>query len=354
MIEFIALFLVILFYVIPLNIVLYNFCEYFSEYLLENYPNPPFKFLLYISSDYLPSTIYVVSFMLIFLLFYFLLSNVIRKSLFIFKNIDISKYNLIKYSKGQKSMNITARILIIVLLLLQWYFDVIDIRIIVLGVLCLVFIFKELKPRKTRKTLENAVKPKERISKKDLVVDNKEDYMDLSWSYVLDALDLKKPIEFNIRFNKKEDYLVKDKATMLEIEKNIKDFSEEVKAICDYNGLDNFHKISAVCSLISKFKVDESIEHPEQPNQTPSETIVKQAGNDYSLGLCTAAILRAMNLEVKELEIPSKDGGTKLALAVEGADELVGNYYVSDNKQYFYCQLGENNDFIVGEVPEEL
>ncbi|QAA33008.1 hypothetical protein [Clostridium manihotivorum] len=352
MIEFIALFLVILFYVIPLNIVLYNICESFSEYLLNNYPNPPFKFLLYISSDYLPPTIYVVTFIIIFLLLYFLLSSVVRKSLFIFKDIDISKYTIIKYSKGQKSMNIIARILIIALLVLQWYVEVINIRIIVLGVLCFVFIFKELKPRKIRKTIENAASYKERTTKKELVVDDSESYIDFKWTYELDALDIKKPIEFNIRFDKKANYMVKDKATMLEIEKNVRDFSAKVKNLCDYNNLDNFHKIYAVYSLLSKFKIENSIENSERTNQTPSETLAKQAGNDYSIGICASTILRAMTMEVKELEIPSKDGGTKLALAVEGADELVGNYYVSDNKQYFYCQLGENNDFIVGEVPK--
>jgi hypothetical protein len=153
MAEFTALFLIAIFYVIPLNIVLYNLCERFAEYLLRTIPNPPFKFLLYISSDYLTPTIYVLIFVALFLLFYFLLSNVIIKSLVIFKNININKWSAMKYFKGQKSINITARIIIILLIALQVFLKVIDIKVIILGVLCLLFVFVESKPKNIKKHL---------------------------------------------------------------------------------------------------------------------------------------------------------------------------------------------------------
>lgn len=157
MIEFTALLLIILFYVIPLNIVLYNFCEKFSEYLLRAIPNPPFKFLLYISSDYLPPTIYVLVFAALFLLLYFLLSNVVVKSLIVFKNIDINKWSPNKYFKGQKSINITVGGIIILLIALQVFLKVIDVKVIILGVLCLLFIFKESKPKNIKKHLKSKV-----------------------------------------------------------------------------------------------------------------------------------------------------------------------------------------------------
>ncbi|GFP76555.1 hypothetical protein [Clostridium fungisolvens] len=351
MIEIIALFLVIVFYVIPLNLLVYVLCVKFADYLLKTFPNPPFKFLLYISSDYLPPTIYLVSFVILFLLLYFLLSNVVRKSLFVFKNIDISQWSLIKYSKGQSSINLAARVLICLSLVVQIFFKVIDIKIMVLGVLCLLFIFKELKPKKVIKDLKSDIKQEENNEKKELAEEVGEDYIDFNWSYTIDALNIKKPIDFKISFKKGDNHLVQDEETQLEIEKNIKDFGEQIKGLCDLNGLDNFQKISVVYSLISKFKYKTDVDDKTFTLQKPSETLEKQEGDNYSLGVCTAAIIRAMGIEVIELKIPLKDGQTNLALAVEGADELVGNYYTNDNKQYFYCELKEDNSFRIGEVP---
>lgn len=351
MIEIIALFLIVVFYVIPLNLPVYALCVKFADYLLETYPNPPFKFLLYISSDYLPPTIYLVSFVLLFLLLYFLLSNVVRKSLFVFKNIDISQWSLIKYSKGQRTINLSARVLIILSLAAQIFFKVIDIKIIVMGVLCLLFIFKELKPKKIKKDLKSEIKTEEKKEKKELAEEVGEDYIDFNWSYTMDALNIKKPIDFKVSFKKGDNDVVQDEETQLEIEKNIKDFGEQIKELCDSNGLDNYHKTSAVYSLISKFKYKILVDNKTFTLQKPSETLEKQEGDNYSLGVCAAAILRAMDMEVIELKIPLKDGQTNLALAVEGADELVGNYYTNENKQYFYCELKEDNSFRVGEVP---
>lgn len=351
MIEIIALFLIIVFYVIPLNLPVYGLCVNFADYLLKTFPNPPFKFLLYISSDYLPPTIYFISFVVLFLLLYFLLSNVVRKSLFVFKNIDISKWSLIKYSKGQRSINLSARILIILSLVLQVFFKVIDIKIIVLGILCLIFIFKELKPKKIVKDLKSEIKPEENNEKKELAEEIEAGYIDFNWSYTMDALNIKKPIDFKVSFKKGDNNIVQDEETKLEIEKNIKDFGEQIKELCDSNGLDNFHKISVVYSLISKFKYKNEVYNKTFVLQKPCETLEKQEGDNYSLGVCTAAILRAMDMEVIELKIPLKDGQTNLALAVEGADELVGSYYTNDSKQYFYCELKEDNSFRIGEVP---
>ncbi|GKU24180.1 hypothetical protein [Clostridium folliculivorans] len=351
MIEIIALFLIVVFYVIPLNLPVYWLCIKFADFLLETFPNPPFKFLLYISSDYLPPTIYFVGFVILFLLLYYLLSNVIRKSLFVFKNIDISKWSLIKYSKGQRSINLAARVLIVLSLVLQIFFKVIDIKIIVLSVLCLLFIFKELKPKKIKKDLKSEIKTEEKNEKKELAEEVGEDYIDFNWSYTMDALNIKKPIDFKASFKKGDKHIVQDEETQLEIEKNIKDFGEQIKDLCNLNGLDNYHKISAVYSLISKFKYKTEVYNKTINLQKPSETLERQEGDNYSLGVCTAAILRTMDMEVIELKIPLKDGQTNLALAVEGADELVGNYYINDSKQYFYCELKEDNSFRVGEVP---
>ncbi|MBK1812312.1 hypothetical protein JHL18_16940 [Clostridium sp. YIM B02505] len=351
MIEIIALFLIIVFYVIPLNLAVYGLCIKFADYLLETYPNPPFKFLLYISSDYLPPTIYFVSFVILFLLLYFLLTNVVRKSLFVFKNIDISQWSLIKYSKGQRSINLSARVLIILSLVLQILFKVIDIKIIVLGMLCLIFIFKELRLKKIKKDLKSEIKTEEKNERKELAEEAGEDYIDFNWSYIMDALSIKKPIDFKVSFEKGDNSIVQDEETQLEVEKNVKDFGEQIKELCDLNGLDNFHKISAVYSLISKFKYKTEVNDKTITLQKPSETLEKQEGDNYSLGVCVAAILRAMDMEVVELKIPLKDGQTNLALAVEGADELVGRYYTNDNKQYFYCELKDDNSFRVGEVP---
>ncbi|GFZ30276.1 hypothetical protein CSC2_08020 [Clostridium zeae] len=351
MIEIIALFLVIVFYVIPLNLPVYWLCIKFADYLLETFPNSPFKFLLYISSDYLPPSIYFVSFVLLFLLLYFLLSNVVRKSLFVFKNIDISKWSLIKYSKGQSSINLAARVLIILSLIVQIFFKVIDIKIIVFGMLCLIFIFKELKNKKIRKDLESEIKSDKKAIDKELAKDSGKAYIEFNWSYTMDALNIKKPIDFKVSLNKGDKHLVQDEENQLEVEKNIKDFGEQIKELCDSNGLDNFHKISVVYSLLSKFKYKKEVDNKIFTLQKPSETLEKQEGDNYSLGVCVAAILRAMDMEVIELKIPLKDGQTNLALAVEGADELVGNYYTNDNKQYFYCELKEDNSFRIGEVP---
>ena len=174
--------------------------------------------------------------------------------------------------------------------------------------------------------------------------DPNEDYKLLKWKYDCNSISVKEPIRLEVEFNITNNHRVMAGATEREFEKNVFEFSKKVQNLCKTYELSKEQRIEVVLTLISTFKVEE-----EKEEKTPAQVITSEAGNFLSLGRCAIEILRAMDLDVVEFLVPYEKGETKITFAVEGADlESEDNYFIKDNKKYYYCELLGQGKFYMG------
>lgn len=159
MIQVVTLVIMVVLYVISLNIVLFNSIEKFvdilikqyliyGETILELFPLS-YIYILFISiiKLILSSIMYIISVALIFLFVYLILNSIVSKVLYIYKDIDIDEYiNYLKrFNFGQKRSNKIITFFIVLLLVLQCFYLIIDVKILVFGGLLIFFMFRGCK-----------------------------------------------------------------------------------------------------------------------------------------------------------------------------------------------------------------
>lgn len=142
MISFVAFILIIMIYIIPLNIPIYNLSNSVSVNILNTIYNDGFTDTSRIA---LTSTIYLLIIAIIFLVIsltlYLLQRNyVVERGENLYKKINDE---ILKYNKGLSKLNIYGTIIIAILIIIMIIMGVVDIRPYVLGVLLVVFILKQ-------------------------------------------------------------------------------------------------------------------------------------------------------------------------------------------------------------------
>lgn len=156
MIQVVTFVTMVVLYVIPLNIVLFKNLEKFVDILIERYLiygetvleifPLAYIYILFISIIKLIviSIMYIISVALIFLFVYLILNIIVRKLLYIYKDIDIDEYiNYLKrFNFGQKRSDKIITFFIVLLLVLQCFYLVIDVKILVFGGLLIFFMFR--------------------------------------------------------------------------------------------------------------------------------------------------------------------------------------------------------------------
>lgn len=349
MISITGIIILIILYVIPLNLVLYNRCEILGEHIIENMVievvEKHYVFIERNLKAVLVSANYILIILLLFIIIRFLL-YVIQRYLYLAKDIDLyERCNeiLVKYDKGLEHINFWGKFIVIIISIVLIYFRIYDVRLFVFGVLLILFVFRKFKVKKVRKKARRS-KPKmpdnEEIPGE--IMDNG-DYKLLKWRYDCNSISVKDPIFLEVEFNMITNYRIKDTATEREFERNVLDFSKKVQNLCRRYELSNEQSIEVVLTLISSFKV------VEEEEKTPAQVITGEGGNALSLGRCAIEILRAMGLDVVEFLVPYEKGETKITFAVEGADlESEDNYFMKGNKKYYYCAIEGQGKFYIG------
>lgn len=350
MISVTGIILIILIYVIPLNLVIYNGCEVISDQIIsEMVIEVVEKHYVFIERNLkavLVTIHYILIILLLFIIIRFLL-YVIQRYLYLAKDIDVyEKLSdiLVKYDKGLEHINFWGKFIIIAIFIVLIYFKIYDIRLVVFGILLILFVFRKYKVKKKRK--KSIIRRTKKPDNEEILEerDPNEDYKLLKWKYDCNSISVKEPILLEVEFNITNNHRVMAGATEREFEKNVFEFSKKVQNLCKTYELSKEQRIEVVLTLISTFKVEE-----EKEEKTPAQVITAEAGNFLSLGRCAIEILRAMDLDVVEFLVPYEKGETKITFAVEGADlESEDNYFIKDNKKYYYCELLGQGKFYMG------
>lgn len=151
MIQVVTFVTMVVLYVIPLNIILFKNLEKFVDILIERYLIYGETILEIFPLAYIYilfiSIMYIISVALIFLFIYLILNIIVRKVLYIYKDIDIDEYiNYLKrFNFGQKRSNKIITFFIVLLLILQCFYLIIDVKILVFGGLLIFFMFRGCK-----------------------------------------------------------------------------------------------------------------------------------------------------------------------------------------------------------------
>ena len=350
MISVTGIIILILLYVIPLNLVIYNLCEDIAEDIINQMiitvVEKHYVFIERNLKVILISINYILIILLLFIIIRFLL-YVIHRYLYLAKDIDFyEKFNevLVKYDKGLEHINFWGKFIIIIILIVLMYFKIYDIKLIVFGILIILFVFRKFKVKKNKKKVIGGKGKK--LDKEDIIeeITLNEDYKLLKWKYDCNSISVKDPIFMEVEFNMITNNRIIDEATEREFEKNVLDFSTKVQKLCRTYELSKEQSIEVILTLISSFKIEE-----EKEEKTPAQVITLEGGNSLSLGRCAIEILRAMDFDVVEFQVPYEKGETKITFAVEGADLETGdNYFVKGNKKYYYCELFSEGKYYIG------
>lgn len=350
MISVTGIIIIILIYVIPLNLVIYNLSEGFADYIIsEMIITVVEKHYVFIERNLkviLVSLNYILIILLLFIIIRFLL-YVIHRYLFMAKDIDMyEKFNevLVKYDKGLEHINFWGKFIIIIIFIVLMYFKIYDVRLFVFGVLLILFVFRKFKIKKRRKKVVRS--KTKRQDNEDIIEErvNNEDYKLIKWKYDCNSISVTEPIFMEVEFNMIDNNRIIDEGTERQFEKNVLEFSIKVQKLCRRYDLSKQQSIEAILTLISSFKVEDGKEE-----KTPAQVITAEGGNSLSLGRCAIEILRAMDLDVVEFLVPYEKGETKITFAVEGADlESEDNYFIKDNKKYYYCEILGQGKFYMG------
>jgi hypothetical protein len=380
-----ALVLVIILYVFPMNIVIYKTSQQAIDRIMQSQQGialalkefPLTSYMLEEGYNGAVAFLYVTNVVAIFLLVYVLFRFILERSLYVFldKEIDIMGV-MKKYSYGQRRINAISNLLISLILALHLIFRVFDVRIFVLGILCIMYIYINMGNRK------KVEKRKEKPSKADEaeVEEVAKNTLSLQWSYNLDPLSVEQPVRFFARVNysteRYAEYQQKEhldnwpKALRNYILQGlcpeITDLANQIKAACSLKNFTTFHVVSSVMALQQSFKYvyDMDSKGFEEYIRYPLETLVDREGDCDCHSICSAALLYSMGYEVVLLRIMFPEGDGHLALAVEGAEGIPGNFFELSGKRYYYCEVtppdsnavlpsGNNTlKFKVGEMPE--
>lgn len=350
MISVTGIITMILIYVIPLNLFIYNLCEdiadHFINQMIITVVEKHYVFIERNLKIILVSINYISIILLLFIIIRFLL-YVIHRYLYLAKDIDLyEKFNevLVKYDKGLEHINFWGKFIIIIILIVLMYFKIYDVRLVVLGILLILFVFRKFKVKKRRKKVIGGKhkKPDNEESLEERA-DN-EDYKLLKWKYDCNSISVKDPILMEVEFNILDKNRILDEVTEREFEKNVLEFSKKVQKLCKRYEFSKEQSIEVILTLISSFKVED-----EKGEKTPAQVITAKGGNSLSIGRCAIEILRAMDLDVVEFLVPYDKGETRITFAVEGADLETGdNYFIKDNKKYYYCEFLGQGKFYMG------
>jgi len=141
MFELTAFCVIVLLYIIPLNLFFYYLSKQTVISILE-FQSTASQGSINVGAAFF----YVLYVFLFFIFIYLLLRFIVIKSIYVYFGHDINANNfLLKYKRGQNSINAVSSIIIALVLLLHVFFRVFDIKIFMFGFLCLVFIFRSIK-----------------------------------------------------------------------------------------------------------------------------------------------------------------------------------------------------------------
>ena len=378
MLELTAFILIVMMYIIPLNLFFYILSEETVIGIVNSQSNissflkriPLLSNILKGPNKFATALFYILYVALLFIVIYLALKYIVVKFLFTYADIEIDEGAfLLKYSKGQRNINALGSTAMVLVLIIHLLFSVYDVKILVLGFLCIVFIFRKLGRKKTYETEKHEAR-ESGVNTETL--NNASIYR---WSYSMDPLGIQRPVclEINIPVDmdtykkyQSREHSYNTNSTLQEyvlggICQEVSETARQIKKLCTSKGFNTFHQISAVMAFQQSLNCAHSVVGTKQGEEYiryPLETMVDREVNLYSHGICAAAILFAMGYEVLILRILSSEQEERLAIAVEGAEGITGNFLTYNSKSYYCCEItsGDNVssslDFRVGEIPD--
>jgi hypothetical protein len=377
MFELTALVLILLTYVVPLNVFIYSLSLQTvtgiissQNIILISLKNLPLSsYILKVHTGAAAAFVYILYIGLIFLVLYLLFRFVIIKSIYVYLDKEINLDTLLlTYSRGQGKLNIAANIAIVTVLILHLVFSIFDIKVFVLGILSMVFIFKSIRVKPHKNDKKQAAQIEEPVQK----TDEGNSIISFEWYYNTDSLGIQRASRFtasiSVNMDRYKEYQGEEhidnssevlrKHVLDGICPEIADLAAQIKKQCTVKGFTTFHQASVVMAFQQSLKYVYDIDSKgyEEYVRYPLETLVDKEGDCDCHGICSAAILYAMGYDVVLLKIVyarSEEG--HLAIAVEGADGIPGNFYELGGRRYYYCEVtpdveGKMN-FRVGEMP---
>ncbi|ERI91955.1 hypothetical protein HMPREF1982_02701 [Clostridiales bacterium oral taxon 876 str. F0540] len=362
MLEVTALLIIGLLYIIPLNLVFYQLSNQTVMSIVNGQKTP---FITDGTSGILTAVFYVVYVGILFLCIYLLLKYIVVKSVYVYLDNEIEENKLLaKYTKGQRNINAIGFISIVVVLFIHILAGVFDIKIIVLAFLCLMFVF--------RTSHKNSLKQRDKREAVDEEIVEGNNSLLFEWTYNMDPLNMQQPVRFVVSLPVNTDRYIEYKAkdhndnmpqalrehVLDGICPEVVEFARQVKRICVARGFTTFHQASVIMAFQQslKYVLDIDSKNIAEYLRYPLETIVDREGDCDCHSICSAAILYAMGYDVVLLRITFPEGEGHLALAVEGAEGIPGNFLRYNNRNYYYCEVTplENSrmSFRVGEMPD--
>lgn len=389
MLEFTALLIIAFLYVIPLNLLIYHLSNLTVSAILESQSS----FMLWVrksealvalvenSRGLVSAFFYILYVLLIFIAVYVTIKYIVVKSIYVYSDNEIQEGTfLLRYKQGQRSINGIAIILIGLLLLLHLLFRVFDVKLFVFAFLCLTYIYRAPMVKKASKVKEKKQEEIQSVSKnseENNIEGNSKSNTEallFEWFYNMDSLGMQLPVRFiaslTVNKDRYEEYQNKEhlesmptalREHVLEgICPEIVELARQIKKQCIGRGLTTFHQVSAVMSFQQSLKYVYDIDSKgcEEYIRYPLETLVDKEGDCDCHSICSAALLHAMGYDVALLRIVFPKGDGHLALAVEGADGIPGNFFEYNHRTYYYCEVtpaeqGEGAmNFKVGEMPD--
>lgn len=366
MIELASIFLVIILYLTPLNIVFYNI----SEWLLEKILGESLVGLSEMFRNSIVGVIYILLTIILLIIIFFgvkLFFTYISET----KNKDDKKLRveevLYEYKKGQGYINKVSFLCILILLMVQIFLGEYDVRIFVLGILSMLFVFTS--KRKPNNTID------EEDDKTEVLRDDDERVEELvySWKYRTNPLNQENFINFTAKIKwSKERYLEYQRMDHSDSSAaflsryildgkcpEIVELANQIKKMCRDRGFNTFHIASTVMAFQQSFryKFDEDSKGDLEYVRYPLETLVDKEGDCDCHAICASTILNLMGYAIVLLRIIYNNGEGHLAFAIEGAEGLPGEFFEYEGGRYYYCESTPNNDnssidFTVGAMPD--
>lgn len=350
MITAVGLIAIILLYIIPLNLVIYNLSIKISRWIFNLCSNSNIEIFRSMSSIHIFEIIDWIIYIIIVCLLLILLRIILyllQRYFYIKKNFDLYDHIplfLEKYNLGLRGVNMYARITVVIIITVMLYFKIYDVRIYVFAILLFMFGFKNYKVKiKSSKEKTNNSTDK---GKKH------EDYHRIiQWQYIGNTISGDEITIFKVNFNVEDKELIKINKNYFE--KNIYSFSQDIKAICEDKDFSKKDIIEVVLQLISRFRKANYKDDNFQIEKSACRVLYEEEGTPLELVNCASEILKAMDFDVIESKLPYDEDNMKIVLFVNGADLEKGeNYYTKDGIKYYYCELLAKEKYYIGEQKE--
>jgi predicted transglutaminase-like cysteine proteinase len=319
------------------------------------------------SINFAAAAIYILYVAILFIVIYLIFKYIVVKALYVYKDTEIEPGILLsKFNRGQKSIDTAANACIILVLMAHIFFKVFDIKIIVLSALCLIFVFRKLRVKEVKKIKKND----KQLEKEEEA--NTINSLSYEWQYNTDPLGIQQPVRFNVTLSisdaryteyQAKEHLDNSPAALRRyvldgICTEVIELAQQIKKQCVARNLNTFHQASAVMAFQQslKYVYDLDSKGNEEYIRYPLETLVDKEGDCDCHGICSAAILYSMGYDVVLLRIIFPEGDGHLAIAVQGADGIPGNFFELNGRSYYYCEVtpfeGNSMSFRVGEMKE--